>query len=484
MPNGIKSLTYAVRHKVILKYLGQLTLMLAALTLVPLCVSLYFGDYGISLRYLIVIGLLGGYGAITAGLKVPGDLQINEALTIISLIFLVAPLIMTIPVMGAGLDFSDAFFETISGITTTGLTTVMDVQSKSRTFLFARAWMQWYGGLGIIILSVALFFKLSIATRRLTEPLSSDSIVSSSRTFARQMLIVYLILTVVATLVVTVISGDFFLATTHVLAGVSTGGFSSFDNNLADMQPGLVQASILFFIIFGAIPFPLFFLAWKSGLRNLYTDVEFVGLFVLMVLFSAVLTILLFNQLGGSWQQALYHGVSTAVSAQTTTGFNTISISEMSPATKLVIILSMVIGGGTASSSGGIKILRLLIFIRLLQLIFQRTALPLHAISKQTLGGRPLESDELQRALLLIILFMVVVLFSWLTFLFYGYDPLDALFEVVSATATTGLSTGITQHNLPLVLKAVLSVDMLLGRLEIFAFLVLLYPGNWFGKRT
>jgi trk system potassium uptake protein TrkH len=172
------------------------------------------------------------------------------------------------------------------------------------------------------------------------------------------------------------------------------------------------------------------------------------------------------------------------VSAQTTTGFNTISISEMSPATKLVIILSMVIGGGTASSSGGIKILRLLIFIRLLQLIFQRTALPLHAISKQTLGGRPLESDELQRALLLIILFMVVVLFSWLTFLFYGYDPLDALFEVVSATATTGLSTGITQHNLPLVLKAVLSVDMLLGRLEIFAFLVLLYPGNWFGKRT
>lgn len=484
MPDGIKSLTYAVRHKVILKYLGQLALMLAALTLVPLCVSLYFGDYGISLRYLIVIGLLGGYGAITAGLKVPGDLQINEALTIISLIFLVAPLLMTIPVMGAGLDFSDAFFETISGITTTGLTTVVDVQSKSRTFLFARAWMQWYGGLGIIILSVALFFKLSIATRRLTEPLSSDSIVSSSRTFARQMLIVYLILTVVATLVVTVISGDFFLAITHVLAGVSTGGFSSFDNNLADMQPGLEQASILFFIIFGAIPFPLFFLAWKSGLRNLYTDVEFVGLIALMLLFSALLTILLFNQLGGSWQQALYHGVSTAVSAQTTTGFNTISIGEMSPATKLVIIISMIIGGGTASSSGGIKILRLLIFIRLLQLIFQRTAMPSHAISKQTLGGRPLESDELQRALLLIILFMVVVLISWLMFLFYGYDPLDALFEVVSATATTGLSTGITQHNLPLVLKAVLSVDMLLGRLEIFAFLVLLYPGNWFGKRT
>jgi trk system potassium uptake protein TrkH len=484
MVNGIKSLTYAVRHKVILKYLGQLALMLAALTLVPLCVSLYFGDYGISLRYLIVIGLLGGYGAMTAGLQVPGDLQINEALTIISLIFLIAPLLMTIPAMGAGLEFSDALFETVSGITTTGLTTVTDVESKSGTFLFARAWMQWYGGLGIIILSVALFFKLSIATRRLTEPLSSDSIVSSSRTFARQMLIVYVILTVVATLVVTVISGDFFLSITHVLAGVSTGGFSSLDHNLADMQPGLKQAAIMFFIIFGAIPFPLFFLAWKSGLRNLYNDVEFVGLFVLILLFSVLLTVLLYDQLGGNWQQALYHGICTAVTAQTTTGFNTIGISELSPATKLVIILSMIIGGGTASSAGGIKILRLLIFIRLLQLIFQRTALPSHAISKQTLGGRPLESDELQRALLLIILFIAVVFVSWLIFLFYDYKPLDALFEVVSATATTGLSTGITQHTMPMVLKAVLAVDMLLGRLEIFAFLVLLYPRNWFGKRA
>jgi len=119
-----------------------------------------------------------------------------------------------------------------------------------------------------------------------------------------------------------------------------------------------------------------------------------------------------------------------------------------------------------------------------MQLFFQRTTLPSHAVSKQTLGGRPLENDELQRALLLIIMFIVVIIVSWLIFLFYGYEPLDALFEVVSATATTGLSAGITQHDMPAVLKAVLGVDMLLGRLEIIAFLVLLYPRNWFGKRA
>jgi len=481
---GIKSLTYAVRGKVILKYLGQLALMLAVLTLVPLGVSIYFGDYNLSYRYLIVIALLCAYGFPTALLEVPGNLQINEALSIIALIFLISPLLMTIPVMESGLEFTDALFETISAITTTGLTTLTDVESRPKTFLFARAWMQWYGGLGIIILSVALFMRLSIATRRLTEPLSTDSFISSSRTFARQMLVVYVILTAVAVLAVTAISGDFFLAITHVLTGVSTGGFSSFNDNLAGIPPGMTQSAILFFTMFGAIPFPLFFIAWKSGLKNVYKDVEFIGLFALIVLFSLLLTILLFNQWGGDWQNALYHGVCTAVSAQTTTGFNTISVSELNPVTKLVIIISMIIGGSTASSAGGIKILRLLIFFRLMQLIFQRTTLPSHAVSKQTLGGKTIENDELQRALFLIILFFVVIIVSWLIFLFYGYEPLDALFEVVSATATTGLSSGVTQHGMPTALKAVLAVDMLLGRLEIIAFLVLLYPRNWFGKRA
>jgi len=152
MVEGIRSLTYAVRGKVVLKYLGQLALMLAALTLVPLGVSIYFGDFNLSYRYLIVIGILCVYGFPTAQLEVPGNLQINEALSIIALIFLLSPLLMTIPVMESGLNFTDALFETVSAITTTGLTTLVDIESKPKTFLFARAWMQWYGGLGIIIL--------------------------------------------------------------------------------------------------------------------------------------------------------------------------------------------------------------------------------------------------------------------------------------------------------------------------------------------
>ena len=146
--------------------------------------------------------------------------------------------------------------------------------------------------------------------------------------------------------------------------------------------------------------------------------------------------------------------------------------------------MSMFIGGGIGSTTGGIKILRLLILLRLFQILLQRTTISSHAVSEARLGGKLLESDDIQRALLLIFLFLLVILFSWFAFLMFGYPAMDALFEVVSAIGTVGLSTGITGEDLPQVLKALLCIDMLVGRVEIVALLVVLYPATWFGKRA
>jgi trk system potassium uptake protein TrkH len=135
------------------------------------------------------------------------------------------------------------------------------------------------------------------------------------------------------------------------------------------------------------------------------------------------------------------------------------------------------------STAGGIKIVRLLILIRLLQIMIRRVALPRHAVIEPRLNGHRLGDDEIQRALLVILLYAVVMVLSWIPFVAYGYDPLDALFEVVSATGTVGLSVGITSAALEPVLKGVLCVDMLLGRVEVFALLVLCHPMTWFGTR-
>jgi trk system potassium uptake protein TrkH len=148
------------------------------------------------------------------------------------------------------------------------------------------------------------------------------------------------------------------------------------------------------------------------------------------------------------------------------------------------MIGSMLIGGSVGSTAGGFKLLRLLLLLRLLQLVLVRTAAPRHAVIDVRLAGRRVDDEDLWRAMLLMVMFMLLVFLSWLAFVAHGYPALDALFEVASASGTVGLSSGITRPDLEPLLKAVLCFDMLAGRVEIFALLVVLYPGTWFGKRS
>jgi len=191
----------------------------------------------------------------------------------------------------------------------------------------------------------------------------------------------------------------------------------------------------------------------------------------------------LFTQDGFSWIQALRHGVLNAFSAQSTAGFSTLDISQLNAGAKLTLIFSMFLGGGAGSTAGGIKILRLFILGQLLYIFLQRPSMPKQAVAEASLGKRRLETDEIQNALSIIFVFLTFIGISWLVFVGMGHNPLDSLFEVVSAIGTVGLSTGISAPDLHPILKGVLCADMLLGRLEIIAWLVLFYPRTWIGRR-
>jgi trk system potassium uptake protein TrkH len=186
---------------------------------------------------------------------------------------------------------------------------------------------------------------------------------------------------------------------------------------------------------------------------------------------------------GMTWSQVLRHAPLLALSAQSTAGFSSMPCEQLDAGSKLILIFSMLAGGSTGSTAGGFKLLRLLIAASVLRLIILRTCLPKHAIIHPRLAGRRLQDEEIRAALLLVVLFITVVALSWLPFVVMGYSPLNSLFEVVSATGTAGLSAGLTSATLPLLLKGILCVDMLMGRLEIMAWLVLLYPGTWFGRK-
>ena len=156
MAKQATELRYAVRFRVIFKYFGQLCLVLAVLTVVPLVVSLILGERNITLRYAVVVCGLAVLGLGMSRLRSPSGMQANEGMVVVALVFLFSPLAMSYPMMSSGLSLLDALFEAISGVTTTGLSTKATLVGAPATFLFARAWMQWYGGLGIVVLSLAL----------------------------------------------------------------------------------------------------------------------------------------------------------------------------------------------------------------------------------------------------------------------------------------------------------------------------------------
>jgi len=458
--------------------------VIAALTLMPAAVSLISGQTHITFRYAIVIAAMAGAGGFLGRMYGPREVQVNEALVLVAFMFLFTPLVMSFPMMGSGLPFSDALFEAISAATTTGLSTVTGLESMPETFLFARAWMQWYGGLGIVVFSLALLFRPGTTAKRLavTEAREED-LVGGTKAHARRVLIVYAVLTGTGILLLLIVGVGFFDALLYTMASVSTGGFAPHDTSLAALDGPGIQSSVILVCLAGAVPLIFYYRLYKKSRRPVSDVLQLRGLLIIGGLVSLLLGFCMVSTQHFGWMQALHHAPILAFSAQTTAGFSSMELSQLPAAAKLVLIMSMAVGGGIGSTAGGFKILRLLMIISLLRVLLRRACVAMHAVVEPRIAGRRMEETEIQEALLLVLLFVAVIIFSWLPFLFMGYHPLDSLFEVVSATGTVGLSAGVVAAEMPFFLKAILCMDMLLGRLEIFAWLVMVYPRTWIGRR-
>jgi len=479
----MRALRYSVQPLTILRYFGQLCIILALLILVPLIVSAVLGEYLATLRYAIVAAGAFVTWLFLRRLPSPKSIQTNEAMVVTALAFIIAALVMAWPIMFSGLTFGDALFESISGITTTGLSVTATVVDKPPIFLFARSWLQWIGGLGIVILFLATMIRPGLAAKRIGyfENYEED-VVGSARATARRVIVVYSAMTAFGIVVLGLLGAGWFNSVAYSFSAVSTGGFSPRGGSLAGLSLPL-QAMVMLLCVAGAAPLILYFRSVRERGWVLIRDRQVLGLLIAGLVASLLTALFLFTQDGFTGAEALRHGFLNAFSAQATAGFSTLDISQISPGAKLTLIFSMFLGGCAGSTAGGIKILRLLILGQVLYVFLQRPSMPRQAVAQVSLGRHPLEPDEIQGALSIVFVFLAVIAVSWLVFVGMGYNPLDSLFEVVSATGTVGLSSGITSPGLPSVLKGVLSADMLLGRLEIIALLVLLYPRTWIGRR-
>jgi trk system potassium uptake protein TrkH len=304
----------------------------------------------------------------------------------------------------------------------------------------------------------------------------------STRAHARRILKVYGAVTALGIIGSWSLGIGFSDAILYTFTAVSTAGFAPHDSSLAALG-WLQQWWITLLCLAGAIPLAFYYRALKEKRRVAVDWMQLQAVVIASLVVSLAVGAFMRIGAGMAWTQVLHHAPLLALSAQTTTGLSSMPCAELDAGSKLVLIGSMLVGGGVGSTAGGFKLLRLLVVVSALRWILLRTCLPQHAVSEPRLAGRRLLDEEIRLALLLIVLFVAVVTVSWVPFVAMGYSPLDSLFEVVSAMATAGLSVGLTSATLPGLLKGVLCVDMLMGRLEIIAWLVMLYPGTWLGRR-
>ncbi len=479
----MRALIYSVRPVPVLKYFGQLCFMLGLLSLVPLVVSLITGAYNVSFRYLAVIGLTVAVWLALRRLPTPKNIQTNEAMVITALVFLFTPLVMVWPFSASAGGFIDSLFETVSAVTTTGLSVLPSIEDKPAVFLFSRAWTQWVGGLGIVVLSVATMIRPGLAARRIGDMEEyEEDLVGSTRVHARRVIIVYSALTVFGVIVLGLLGTGWFNGVLYAFSAISTGGFASHDASLAGLPGVWQQAMVILLSTAGAVPLVLYYRSIKEGAGILAGDRQVQWLLIFGVVFALLLSLFFFTG-GLNWSQALIHGFLNSFSAQSTAGFSTIDLSGINDGARVTLIFSMLLGGCAGSTAGGIKILRLLIIAQVLHVFLRRAALPRHAVAEPRIGRRRLDQEEIQPAMGIVFFYLACIAVSWLIFVGMGHNALDSLFEVVSAIATAGMSSGISAPELHPVLKLVLCADMLLGRLEIIAWIILLNPRTWIGRR-
>lgn len=399
-------------------------------------------------------------------------------------------------------DVTNAFFETVSGYTTTGSTVVDDVEALPEGILFWRSLTHWIGGMGIIVLAVAILPLLGIGGMQLfaaeAPGPSGDKLHPRITDTAKRLWYIYLGYTIAETILLKLAGMTFFDAINHSLATLSTGGFSTKNASMAywNHQP-LIQYIVILFMFLGGSNFVLGYFAFKGKVQKVIMDEEF-RYYAIFVLFFAVLSALvvyfkanvpvsdLHPMVFGEAESAFRHSLFQVVSVVTTTGFVTADFTAWTPFLTILFVCLMFMGGSSGSTSGGIKVMRHLLIIRNCVLEFKRT-LHSSAIIPVRYNKKTVEEHIVFNIIGFFVLYMLTFIIGSLVLGALGLDFMSAVGGAASSLGNIGPALGTLNpmsnyNSLPDLGKWWCGFLMLLGRLELFTVLILFTPYFW--KRT
>ena len=387
------------------------------------------------------------------------------------------------------LGFTDAVFETVSGLTTTGSTIVTGLDQAPPGFLLWRSLLQWLGGIGIIVMALVMLPFLRVGGMQLFRTESSDrteKLLPSMAEIVRRIVYIYVALTALCAFFYFVFGMSFFDAVNHAMTTLATGGFSTHDASMGYFKNPGIHWTATFFMAAAALPFTRY-VALTRNRPGLFFQDEQIRLFVAFCLgVAGVLALWLVAVKDWRTLDALRACLFNVVSVVTTTGFASEDYSVWGEPAVALFLAITVVGGCTGSTAGGIKMFRLEIIWRWAASYLRGLFLP-HAINRAHYGGKPLDQDTM----LAVLSFAFVFIGSWGAFTVilggFGLDLITAVSSAATALANVGPGLGEIVgpagnfQTLPDTAKWTLTFAMLLGRLEFFTVLVLLHPGFWRG---
>ena len=415
----------------------------------------------------------------------------KESFISVTLSWLLFALFGSLPFLLSGgiPSFPNAFFESASGITTTGASILNDIESLPNGVLFWRSLLQWLGGMGIIVFSLALLPLLGGEAAQLFDAestgLTHDKFRPRVAQMAKRLWGIYLIMTVLLIVLLYLFQMNPFDAVCHAFTTISTGGFSTKQLSIAHWNSTYIETTICVFMVIGAINFSLMYFFVKGKFKRFFRDEELRWFLGIIAVATVVVALGLFFQenINMRMKDAFRVAIFQVISIFTTSGFRTSDFIQWGSPFWILFLFLMIICGCSGSTSGGMKTVRALVLAKNTFGEFGRLLNP-RAIIPIRLNGRVLSFEVVQRLLAFAFLYIFIIVFSWGVFVVAGMPFVEALGASVTSIGNVGPGFGANGPsgsfaNISGFIKIYMALLMIVGRLEIFTVLILFTPGFW-----
>ncbi len=475
-----------MNYRMIAFILGRVLLILAALMLLPLITALVCGESVLPFVVTILLTALCG-GVLLLIRPKTREIYAREGFSCVGLSWLAMSLLGSLPfVIGGDIPrFVDAFFETVSGFTTTGASILNDIESLSRSGLFWRSFTHWIGGMGVLVFLMAVMpmsgeRSMHIMRAEVPGP-TVGKLVPRARQTARILYLIYTGFTVAETILLMCGGMSFYEALLHAFATAGTGGFSTRNASIAAFDSAYIEGVIAFFLVLFGMNFNLFYLMLIGRVREAFRSEELHRYFEIILVSIGLIVLGTFRN-DGFWQ-SLRNGFFLTMTTLSTAGFCTVDYTLWPAYLQTMIVLLMFIGGCAGSTGGGLKLSRVMLFIRTAAADVGRVVNP-RRVNRVEMDGKRVTPETTGAVYAYVALVMLILLGCTALVSLDGYDFSTNFTAALSCISNVGPGLGRIGPSGNFAIfssfsKIVMAITMLFGRLEIYAMLILFIPSTW-----